>query len=251
MAYDTTRLLQDLLQARPDLEDVVNEIKPYLNDDVNKFFESLITSDEAYNAMLADFLDILSCKDITEVEAKYTSLKEEYAFLGIAEAIVKNNEPILQTILSVANKVIEINNAPKPTPINNPLYELFISTYKEFADVEFAEVIKMFAKIACIYSKYKNLTQTNTPALCDTYPFFMLVAHYLSIEGKAEVSGSFKGNGVVASSSIDGVSVSYAAPVYKDNFQYFFTQTPYGQEYLAYLASNNSMMYVNNVKNRM
>lgn len=251
MAYDTTRLLQDLLQARPDLEDVVNEIKPYLNDDVNKFFESLITSDEAYNAMLADFLDILSCKDITEVEAKYTSLKEEYAFLGIAEAIVKNNEPILQTILSVVNKVIEINNAPKPTPIINPLYELFISTYKEFADVEFAEVIKMFAKIACIYPKYKNLTQTNTPALCDTYPFFMLVAHYLSIEGKAEVSGSFKGNGVVASSSIDGVSVSYATPVYKDNFQYFFTQTPYGQEYLAYLASNNSMMYVNNVKNRM
>lgn len=251
MEYTITRLLQDLLQARPDLESVANEITPYLNDDVNKFFESLIESDEAYNAMLADFLDVLSCKDITEVEAKYTSLKAKYAFLAIAEAVVKNNSPIMEAILSVANKVIEINNAPKPTPIINPLYELFISTYKEFADVEFVEVIKMFAKIACIYPKYKNLTQTNTPALCDTYPFFMLAAHYLSIEGKAEVSGSFKGNGVVASSSIDGVSVSYATPVYKDNFQYFFTQTPYGQEYLAYLASNNSMMYVNNAKNRM
>ena len=137
------------------------------------------------------------------------------------------------------------------TTQNNPLYNLFIETYKEFKGIESSEVINMFQKIGCIYPKYKDLAKENNPDLCNAYPFFMLTAHYLCIEGKAEVVGINRSNGVVSSSSIDGVSISYATMPYKDNFQYFFSQTPYGQEYLAYINSNNIMLYVNNAKVRM
>ena len=137
------------------------------------------------------------------------------------------------------------------TTQTNPLYNLFIETYKEFKGIQSIELINMFQKIGCIYPKYKDLVKTSDPNLCDTYPFFMLTAHYLCIEGKAEVVGINRSNGVVSSSSIDGVSVSYATPPYKDNFHYFFSQTPYGQEYLAYINSNNVMLYVNNAKVRM
>ena len=137
------------------------------------------------------------------------------------------------------------------TTQTNPLYNLFIETYKEFKGIESSEVTNMFQKIGCIYPKYKDLVKTSDLNLCDSYPFFMLTAHYLCIEGKAEVVGINRSNGVVSSSSIDGVSVSYATMPYKDNFQYFFSQTPYGQEYLAYINSNNIMLYVNNAKVRM
>ena len=43
------------------------------------------------------------------------------------------------------------------TTQTNPLYNLFIETYKEFKGIESSEVTNMFQKIGCIYPKYKDL----------------------------------------------------------------------------------------------
>lgn len=136
----------------------------------------------------------------------------------------------------------------EPTP--NPLLDFFLSIYPEFNALTNKQVIiNMFKKISLLYPSYKPTEPLDTER-AEIYPFAMLVAHYLVIGGYAIEIGLGKPSGLVASSSIDGVSVSYQAQITKDQFQYFFSQTPYGQEYLAYLNTQAGLRLINNANYR-
>ena len=131
----------------------------------------------------------------------------------------------------------------------NPILDSFLSIYPEFKALENKHFLNMFKKISLLYPSYAPKNPFDTER-AEIYPFFMLVAHYLVIGGYALEIGLNKPSGLVASSSIDGVSVSYQAQITKDQFQYFFSQTPYGQEYLAYLNTQAGLRLINNAKDR-
>lgn len=64
---------------------------------------------------------------------------------------------------------------------------------------------------------------------------YYMAAHVQTLQDQA-VSGNLS-NGVPTSASIDRVSVSVAPPPYKDQYEYWLNQTPYGAMYLALLNS--------------
>lgn len=133
-----------------------------------------------------------------------------------------------------------------PATPKSPLLDFFLSIYPEFKALpDKAQIISMFKKISLLYPSYKPAEPLDTER-AELYPFAMLVAHYLVIGGYAESIGLNKSSGLVASSSIDSVSVSYQQAPTKDSFQYFFNQTPYGQEYLAYLNTQAGLRLINN-----
>ena len=132
----------------------------------------------------------------------------------------------------------------------NPILDSFLIIYPEFSSLKNKRnVLNMFKKISLLYPSYAPKNPFDTER-SEIYPFFMLVSHYLVIGGYALETGLNKPSGLVASSSIDGVSVSYQAQITKDQFQYFFSQTPYGQEYLAYLNTQAGLRLINNAKGR-
>ena len=242
--------INELLNEKPAFKDLVTSTYALLSDEQKRILNALLEA--PFNETLKDdVLVILNSKDLDTLKQNVSEFLEKYPIAQTYKDEIMQNTQAMSIVNDFANLILSENNTITPTPIQNPLYDLFLQTYAEFKSVAFQDVINMFVKISCIYPKYKELVQTSDPSLCDTYPFFMLVAHYLCIEGKAEVAGFNRSGGVVSSSSIDGVSVSYATPLHKDNFQYFFSQTPYGQEYLAYINTNNVMMYVNNAKTRI
>lgn len=74
----------------------------------------------------------------------------------------------------------------------------------------------------------------------------MLVAHFLTMGGYVKDIGIEANAGVISSSSIDGVSVSFQqAPYGKDNFNYELSLTKYGREYLFYLSTHKGVQYIN------
>ena len=148
---------------------------------------------------------------------------------------------------SLENENIHTGIEVESLPI---LLQHFLQTYKEFNPLlenNKDDILRMFEKIACLYPSYKKLlTQDDIYLSCGLYyPFFMLVAHYLIVNGFGVLVGINKPSGIVTSSSIDSVSVSYQTAPFKDNFQYFFSQTPYGLEYLAYLNTQSGIMLIN------
>lgn len=74
-------------------------------------------------------------------------------------------------------------------------------------------------------------------AMCDdcaeTY-FYLMLAHIAKLMTKA-ATGSAQ-VGAKTSATIDKVSVAYAAPPYKDGWEYWLSQTPYGIELWALLG---------------
>ena len=129
---------------------------------------------------------------------------------------------------------------------NNALIDLFFKTYKEFETIDREIILTQCIKVSCLYPKYYDLYQKPLNNDCNLYySYFMLVAHYLVVNGYASSIGINKSSGLVSSSSIDGVSVSYQTSPYNNNYDYFFSQTPYGMEYLAYLSSITSCKLIN------
>lgn len=245
------------------LENLINEVlneKPIFRDFVEKIYLLISETDkEALNNMIEtpfnetlkeDILAVLNSKNAEALALNASAFLEKYPIAKDYKNDILASKEATE-LLNEFKGLILNENLQELAPIDNPLYNLFLQTYQEFKGVDFQTIAKMFVKISCIYPSYKDLIKQDKPDPCNAYPFFMLVAHYLCVEGKAELAGYNKSAGVVSSSSIDSVSVSYVTPPYKDNFQYFFSQTPYGQEYLAYISTNNVMMYINNAKNRM
>lgn len=129
------------------------------------------------------------------------------------------------------------------------ILDKFLTIYPEFrpvceSDEQKARFDSVVAKVQCIYTEFKDLDKC-----CDLYPFIALTAHYFVAGGNAESIGiTSSGAGLVASSSVGDVSISYQSSPYAtkgDDFTYFLAQTRYGQEYLAWLARQTGLNYVN------
>lgn len=129
------------------------------------------------------------------------------------------------------------------------IYEKFIKIYPEFKPVlETDEQKELFyaqvEKVKCLYPEFKELDICNC-----SLPFLALVAHYFVAGGfSAEIGITSAQQGVLASSSVGDISVSYQSSPYAtkgDEFTYFLATTRYGQEYLAWLARQSGLRYVN------
>lgn len=121
---------------------------------------------------------------------------------------------------------------------------LFKLEYPEFQNVDDAIINRIYKKVFCLYP----VIQGNS---CKSEQLsFLVVAHYLVVDGKSGESSLVSGggsntNGAINSASIDGVSVSYQAKPISDFYQDFFSTSRYGLEFLALLASFGSATYIN------
>lgn len=133
---------------------------------------------------------------------------------------------------------------------NDELLTEFLKVYSEFnplfvgeqAESNKLKIFVIFDKVKCLYTQFKELDK------CDNlYPFLMLVAHYFVMGGNAKSINILPTDGgLVASSSVGDVAISYGANPYGNNeFLYWLALTPYGKEYLAWIKSNNTFLIVN------
>lgn len=132
------------------------------------------------------------------------------------------------------------------------LIDDFIITYPEFTplfktDGEITQTGQtlfdsVLGKTQCLYPEYQDLTQC-----LNKYPLFMIMAHSLVMDGRAVSIGIKAPTGNKTSSSVGGVSVSYQVNNHygENDYEYYFSFTKYGKEYLAFLDRNNCMVYVN------
>lgn len=157
-----------------------------------------------------------------------------------------------------------IKAPPEPTPVPEPaprdewdeLIDKFLLIYPEFApllntgnaekDAQNKAFIKViFEKIRCLYPEFNELEKCK-----QSLPYLMLVAHYLTMSGRASDLGITGASGVMANSSVGDVSVGYQPAPYSgadtDEFRYWLSLSPYGKEYLAWLARQSGLLYVNN-----
>lgn len=137
------------------------------------------------------------------------------------------------------------------TTILPPLLAFFLDLFPEFKPLAAKEepnyktFLNTFEKVKCLYLEYKNVNDTNIKE-CEYLPFFLLVAHYITIGGAGlDVVSMSKPGGLVASASVGDVSTSYQQNPYKDSFEYFLSQTTYGQQYLSFLSRKSGVRYVN------
>lgn len=120
--------------------------------------------------------------------------------------------------------------------------------YPEFkAILETQEQVNNFLaiidQVRCLYPEFSDLKKCQ-----NKYPLLMLIAHYAVMAGLTKSIGIYAQNGLVASSSIDGVSVSYQSSPYStkgDELTYYLSLTPYGLQYLAWLARQAGLKIVN------
>lgn len=100
----------------------------------------------------------------------------------------------------------------------------------------------LFKRVTCLYPEFRDVKK------CQKVPLYALVAHYFVYQGFASSIGILSQKGLIASSSVGDVSVSYQASPYAakgNDFNYFLSLTPYGMEYLAWLQRQAGLSYVN------
>ena len=168
----------------------------------------------------------------------------------------------------IKQQVIKAPPEPKPEPIIEPapapaprdewdeLIDKFMLIYPEFVpllntgnaekDAQNKAFIKViFEKIRCLYPEFSELDKCK-----QSLPYLMLVAHYLTMSGRASDLGITGASGIMANSSVGDVSVGYQPAPYSgadtDEFRYWLSLSPYGKEYLAWLARQSGLLYVNN-----
>lgn len=135
----------------------------------------------------------------------------------------------------------------EPEPIILPeLLQNFLIIYPEFSEIfkdenSINRVLAIVEQLKCLYPEFSDLEKCY-----NKQPFFMLLAHYIVMSGLSNEIGIFAQNGLVASSSIDGVSVSYqGSPYTSDELTYFLSLTPYGMAYLAWLRRQAGLRIIN------
>lgn len=141
------------------------------------------------------------------------------------------------------NDNIDIDFSKLPLELNQ-----FLAVYPEFEpaiktqdDVD--KFLVVFDKVKCLYPEFKDLSKCK-----DKFPFYMLVAHYLVMSGLTKSIGILPQNGLIANSSVGDVSIGYQASPYStkgDELTYYLSLTPYGMEYLAWLARQAGLRIVN------
>lgn len=128
------------------------------------------------------------------------------------------------------------------------IIEALLTIYPEFKPIletqeQIDNFIAIINQVRCLYSEFSDLKKCQ-----NKYPFLMLIAHYAVMAGLTKSIGIYAQNGLVASSSIDGVSVSYQSSPYStkgDELTYYLSLTPYGLQYLAWLARQAGLKIVN------
>ena len=132
------------------------------------------------------------------------------------------------------------------------LLQRLLKVYPEFKPLaETAEQIEQweiyFHKAKCLIPKFAKVTDDDIK--CElALPLFMVVAHYFVMDGQAESIGLTATGGSISSSSVGDVSVSFNTPPYSNtaspNFDYWWSATKYGQEYLAWLDTQSGIWWV-------
>lgn len=100
-------------------------------------------------------------------------------------------------------------------------------------------------QVKCDFQEYKDLKNDKK---CDLNHFFLLVAHYLVLSGFTKSINILPLDGLVSSSSVGDVSVSYQASPYStkgNEFTYWLSLTSYGRMYLAWLSRQAGLRIVN------
>ncbi|WP_416861557.1 DUF4054 domain-containing protein [Helicobacter ganmani] len=151
--------------------------------------------------------------------------------IPIVPAIRVRQEEILRVYVE-----IEI---PKELQELTKLFPELAPTMQSQEDIEKWEAV--LKKVKCIYQEF---SQPKTE--CEAYPLLVLVAHYGVINGLGNAVGITRADGVVASSSVGDVSVSFQTQPYGNNeFTYFLGLTKYGLEFLAWLNRRSGLFYAN------
>lgn len=144
-----------------------------------------------------------------------------------------------------------IQDEPEPVIIPEEyaeIIEALLTIYPEFKPVletqeQVDNFIAIINQVRCLYPEFNDLKKCQ-----NKYPLLMLIAHYAVMAGLTKSIGIYAQNGLVASSSIDGVSVSYQSSPYStkgDELTYYLSLTPYGLQYLAWLARQAGLKIVN------
>lgn len=105
-----------------------------------------------------------------------------------------------------------------------------------------------FDKAKCYYPRFKRVDDNSTD--CELInPLLMITAHLFVMAGLAKDIGINGGSGLVNNSSVGDVSVGFSEPPFSlsgtPSFAYYWSQTKYGQEFLAWLEMQSGMKYVN------
>ena len=163
------------------------------------------------------------------------------------------NEPVQdEPIPDEPTQEPEPEPKPEPKPIIPDeyveIFEALLVIYPEFKPVletqeQIDNFIAIINQVKCLYPEFRSINTCQ-----DRYPFLMLIAHYAVMAGLTKSIGIYAQNGLVASSSIDGVSVSYQSSPYStkgDELTYYLSLTPYGLQYLAWLARQAGLKIVN------
>lgn len=139
------------------------------------------------------------------------------------------------------NVDIDFNQLPSELKQFLAVYPEFKSAIKTQDDVN--NFLVIFDKVKCLYPEFKDLGKCK-----DKFPFYMLVAHYLVMGGLSKSIGILPQNGLIANSSVGDVSIAYQASPYStkgDELTYYLSLTPYGMEYLSWLARQSGLRIVN------
>ena len=172
--------INEILNEKPAFRDLTISTYALLSDEQKRILNELLET--PFNETLKDdILVILNSKDLDTLKQNVSEFLEKYPVAQNYKDEIMQNSKAMEIVNDFTNLILNENATTPPTPIDNPLYDLFLQTYAEFKSVAFQDVVNMFVKISCIYPKYKDLVQKNDPNLCDTYPFFILVAHYMCI----------------------------------------------------------------------
>ena len=141
---------------------------------------------------------------------------------------------------------LEVVEIPKLLQDFLVIYGEFTPIFKDESMVN--RVLALIEQLKCLYPEFSDLDKCDAHEVMssDKHPFYMLLAHYLVMRGFTQDLGILSQNGLVASSSIDGVSVSYqTSPYSSDELTYFLSLTPYGIMYLAWLRRQAGLRIIN------
>lgn len=174
---------------------------------------------------------------------------------NIQDSTEQEKEPVTDEAVNKDDETPAVDNvetddkteAVEPSLILPELLAYFLYVYPEFKplfkDKESIEYFTMLSdKVISVYFSNKPLKSK-----ADRYPLFMLIAHKLVMAGFSKSIGILSQDGAIASSSVGEVSVSFQATPYSsgDEFTYNLSLTPYGREYLEWLARQAGLRIVN------
>lgn len=121
----------------------------------------------------------------------------------------------------------------------------FILIYPEFQkfteNPDAEQIFEIQSKeVMCMFPILKDVTD------CTKFPTYALIAHYMIMNNRFNSIGFNAPDGIVNSSSVGSVSVSFESKIFSNQFEYFLSQTPYGLKFLAWWNSKTGVRYVNN-----